>query len=121
MAFNIDIGTLGENAVCEHLTQEGFDILVRNFAVHNVGELDIVAIKDDDVYVIEVKTRSLRNTMDYGSPEVSISSSKLRKIRNTVRHLTARYGLYDKNIIIAAGAVLHDGKGKIVSVEIIEL
>ena len=55
-----NIGKIGEDAVCNKLINEGYVILVRNYSVHNVGELDIVATKGPDVYVVEVKARSSR-------------------------------------------------------------
>lgn len=115
-----DIGKLGEDKVCEKLESEGFEILVRNYSVHNVGELDIVARKGNDIFVVEVKARSSKNAA-YGSPESFITRSKMLKIRKTINRLIAEYKLYDVNIVLMAGSVLHDGNGNVLSVELIEL
>lgn len=115
-----DIGKLGEDIVCKKLESEGYEILVRNYSVHNVGELDIVARKGGDIFVVEVKARSRRNAA-YGTPESFISKTKLMKIRKTINRLIADYKLYDCNIVLMAGSVLHDGNGNVISVELIEL
>ena len=115
-----NIGKIGEDAVCNKLICEGYVILVRNYSVHNVGELDIVATKGPDVYVVEVKARSSRNS-DYGTPESFITRSKMGKMRRTIGHLLNDYELYGKNVTILAGSVLHDGKGNVISVELIEI
>ena len=115
-----NIGKIGEDAVCNKLINEGYVILVRNYSVHNVGELDIVATKGPDVYVVEVKARSSRNS-DYGTPESFITRSKMGKMRRTIGHLLNDYKLYGRNVTILAGSVLHDGKGNVISVELIEI
>lgn len=115
-----DIGRIGEDKVCEKLESEGYDILVRNYAVHNVGELDIVARKGSDIFVVEVKARSAKNAV-YGAPESFITRSKLGKIRKTIQRLVVDFKLYDMNIVIVAGSVLHDGMGNVVSIELVEI
>ena len=115
------IGNIGEDAVVRYLEDRGFEILVRNFTVHNAGELDVVAVRGNEVYVVEVKTRAGQNLRAYGAPEAFITKSKVMKIRKTIRFLVAKYKLYDKNIVLAAGAVVHDGKGEIISVEVVEI
>ena len=118
--MTVDIGKLGEDKVCEKLESEGFEIVVRNYSVHNIGELDIVARKGGDIFVDEVKARSAQNAA-YGTPESFITRSKLLKIRKTINRLIADYKFYDMNIILMAGSVLHDGHGNILSVELFEL
>ena len=115
-----EIGKIGEDAVCNKLLSEGYKIIVRNYAVHNVGELDIVAEKKGDIYVVEVKARSSVNA-DYGTPESFITRSKMGKIRKTISHFLSENKLYGRNITILAGSVIHDGKGNVISVELIEL
>lgn len=51
-----EIGNIGEDAVCEFLKDNGYEILNRNFTIRG-GEIDIVAKKNDCIAFVEVKTR----------------------------------------------------------------
>lgn len=60
MNHNQQIGILGENAVANHLAQQQFSIVERNFRCRG-GEIDIIARKDDIIVFVEVKTRKSRS------------------------------------------------------------
>lgn len=119
--MNKEKGFNGENAVCEYLTKNGYELIVRNFSIHNVGELDLVMRKDNNIYVVEVKARLGSNVANYGNPELAVNSNKLRKMKNTTKYLIARYNLYDMNIVFMVGSVIHDASGKILSVNVFEI
>lgn len=51
------IGETGEGLAVKYLVQKGFQILERNFT-RPYGEIDIVALKDKVVHMIEVKSVS---------------------------------------------------------------
>lgn len=53
---NKDLGERGEEAACAFLIRRGFDIVERNW-VCAAGEADIIAIEDETLHFIEVKTR----------------------------------------------------------------
>ena len=55
--FRQYIGIKGEDAAAEALKAKGYVILERNYTVHNTGEIDIIAKKDDDIHIFEVRTR----------------------------------------------------------------
>lgn len=116
-----DKGQHYEDAVCNMLISRGYKILVRNFYIHNVGELDIVALKDDDVYICEVKSRKAVSKEDriYGEPYHSITRSKRTKIYKTTRYLIDKFDLYDFNIRYLAVSLLFDDSGLIQNVEFI--
>lgn len=57
MAKHNDLGKAGENAAVAYLEQKGYLIRNRNWRKGHF-ELDIVAAKDNELIVIEVKTRS---------------------------------------------------------------
>lgn len=111
------IGNDAEDAVIRFLASKGYRLLVRNFSVHNMGELDVVMTKDDDLFVVEVKSR-LEGTL-YADPAGSITRSKQKKMLNTTRVLISKYGLFDKNVHFLAGCVTHRRDGMIQNVEII--
>lgn len=60
MYHNQHVGTFGENAVTNHLKQQQFTIVERNFRCRG-GEVDIIARKEDIVIFVEVKTRKSRS------------------------------------------------------------
>lgn len=76
MATHNLLGKVGEDAVAEYLKKKGYDILHRNWRKNHL-ELDIVAAKDDELIVVEVKTR--RNT-DYIEPQDAVNRQKIRHI-----------------------------------------
>ena len=57
MAEHNDLGKSGENAAVAYLEQKGYLIRDRNWRRGHF-ELDIVAAKDNELIVVEVKTRS---------------------------------------------------------------
>ena len=57
MAAHNDLGHKGEDMAAEYLQQEGYCILERNWTNKGRKEIDIIAIKDNIVVFVEVKTR----------------------------------------------------------------
>lgn len=53
---NKDLGKRGEDAAAAFLERRGFDVLHRNW-VCAAGEADIIALDDDALHFVEVKTR----------------------------------------------------------------
>lgn len=78
MATHNELGKSGENAAAAYLEKKGYVIRHRNWRKGHF-ELDIVAAKDGELIVVEVKTRS--NT-EFARPEDAVT---LPKIRRTVR------------------------------------
>lgn len=59
-----NIGQLGESMAVKFLKSKGFLIINRNVNFHNIGEIDVVAIKDRVLHFIEVKTSLGRDLSD---------------------------------------------------------
>ncbi len=55
MASHNDLGKLGEDIACKYLEREGYEIWGRNID-YKVSEIDIIAIKDQTLHFIEVKS-----------------------------------------------------------------
>ncbi|MCL2072128.1 MAG: YraN family protein [Oscillospiraceae bacterium] len=72
-------GEFGETAVCDYLTQRGFEIAARNYR-KRVGEIDIIAVSGEEIAFVEVKTRKF-NSMTEGAD--SVTYEKRRKIVKT--------------------------------------
>jgi putative endonuclease len=59
------IGKVGENLATQWLLENGFTVLNRNVLTWG-GEIDIVAIKEDILHIVEVKTtRSAINPLEH--------------------------------------------------------
>lgn len=76
MAAHNILGKAGEDAAAAYLERNGYAILSRNWRKNRL-ELDIVAVKDGELVVVEVKTRS--NT-DYIEPQDAVNWQKVRHI-----------------------------------------
>ena len=86
MAAHNTLGKDGEDAAVAHLERNGYVIRHRNWRKNHL-ELDIVAVKDELLIVVEVKTRS--NT-EYIEPQDAVNWQKIRHIVVAVSytHLT---------------------------------
>ncbi|MEG1609178.1 MAG: YraN family protein [Clostridia bacterium] len=73
---NRKVGIEGETLACEYLQNKGFEIVERNFSC-KLGEIDIVAKKENLLAIVEVKTRE--NTK-FGMPFEAVTSSKIKNI-----------------------------------------
>ena len=57
MADHNDLGNLGEERAQAFLRQKGYDIKETNWVTGKL-EIDIIALKDNTLVIVEVKTRS---------------------------------------------------------------
>ncbi len=69
-----EIGNIGEQAVCDYLAKNGYEIADRNFTVKG-GEIDIIAKKNDTVCFVEVKTRKA-NSLASGEEALTVAKRK---------------------------------------------
>lgn len=76
MAEHNKLGKAGEEAAARYLEQHGYTILHRNWRKNHL-ELDIVAVQDDTLVIVEVKTRT--NT-EYILPQEAVNWLKVRRI-----------------------------------------
>jgi len=73
---NKKLGATGEDLAAAHLRSQGFLILDRNFRC-KIGELDIVARKNNVIVFAEVKTR---RSEQRGGPEAAVTYRKQQRI-----------------------------------------
>ena len=76
MAEGNKLGRDGEAAARDFLIRQGYTVLHSNWHWHHY-ELDIVALKDNEIIVVEVKTRSEDFLV---SPEEAVDNKKIRRI-----------------------------------------
>ena len=80
MAEHNELGKKGEDLAVEHLLQNDYTILERNWTFQK-AEIDIIAKKENFLAVIEVKTRS---TLDFGSPQDFVKQKKIQLLIKAV-------------------------------------
>jgi len=64
--------------VADWYRRRGFRVVARNWRHGRLGEIDIVALRDDLVVVCEVKTR---RSVRFGSPSEAIDHPKRERLR----------------------------------------
>ena len=88
------IGELGEEVACKYLINKGFSIVERNYT-KKWGEIDIIANKDNKIYFVEVKSKSVNVLPEIGKdgvtyetkgyrPEENMHPWKLKRLSRTV-------------------------------------
>jgi putative endonuclease len=73
MSEHNDVGKRGELLAEKYLSERGYQILERNWR-HSHYELDLVAVKEETLHFIEVKTR---RTAIFGFPEEAVDEIKI--------------------------------------------
>lgn len=77
-----DTGILGEKLAGDYLKKNGYRIIETNYRCPH-GEIDIIARQKKILVFIEVRTKK---SLEFGSPEESITSIKKERIRATAFH-----------------------------------
>ncbi len=89
------IGNYGENRAVEFLIENGYQILHRNWRTRS-GEIDIIAIKDNVLVFVEVKT------LPHGNIETLmhvVGKIKQKRIIETSKYFLYKYRQYNDNYI----------------------
>ncbi len=84
-------GRQGENAACNYLLQNGYNIVCRNFTASH-GEIDIIA--EDEKYIVFVEVKFKNNSVHlkkYGRPILAVNKEKKLRILSAVRSYIRRY------------------------------
>lgn len=93
--FNKETGNIGEALATDFLKKKKYTILQTNYK-NKIGEIDIIAMQNDVIVFIEVKTRS---SFKFGLPREAINIYKQKKIINTATCYLKQKGLYDKTLV----------------------
>ena len=92
MFFNKRLGNIGESLAVNYLKKNKYKIIQTNYK-NKIGEIDIIAKKNDTLVFIEVKTRS---SFAFGQPKEAITKNKVFKIKNTAISYLKYNNLFDK-------------------------
>ena len=82
MAAHNELGKWGEDLAARYLQQKGYVIVERDWKSGH-RDIDIVALDDDTVVFVEVKTR--RNRV-FGEPEDAIDYRKRQSLQTAISH-----------------------------------
>lgn len=89
MAEHNDLGKLGEELAVDFLEKNGYEILETNWTFQK-AEVDIIALKNDVLAVIEVKTRS---SLDYGLPQDFVKPKKIQLLVKAINEYVTQNDL----------------------------
>lgn len=89
MAKHNELGKTGEAEAVRYLTEQGYQILHCNWR-SGKKELDIVSKYENELIIIEVKTR--RNKR-YGNPEEAVNERKIRRIVSSTDSYLKAYAI----------------------------
>jgi len=93
------LGKLGEDLAVNYLEVRGFTIVMRNFKVtlgrnsvgaRITGEIDIIAVNEDILYFVEVKTR---RSETFNIPQITVNLRKRRQIDRVGSRYKRIFGL----------------------------
>lgn len=82
MAAHNDLGEKGENLACEFLLRKGYILSCRNWK-SGKAEVDIIALHQNEIVFVEVKTRA---TNAFGEPEDFVNEKKQDLLRNAAEN-----------------------------------
>ncbi|HSR89466.1 MAG TPA: YraN family protein [Candidatus Udaeobacter sp.] len=91
-----NLGDWGEEQACKFLARHGFRVIERNYHT-TMGEIDIIAVKADDYYFIEVKTR---RGSEFANDD-AITYFKKWRMNRAVKAYCYTRNIGDKSIILA--------------------
>jgi putative endonuclease len=80
MAAHNELGKLGEDLAIEYLQENGYEILETNWTFQK-AEIDIIAMKEGILAVVEVKTRS---SLEFGLPQDFVKPKKIQLLVKAV-------------------------------------
>lgn len=92
------VGQEGEKAAIEYLKSSGFTVICTNFRTP-VGEIDIIAKKDNILHFLEVKSRHGKKM---GDPLESLTWTKRKRIRRTAEWFLAKHREYKMPCLFGA-------------------
>jgi putative endonuclease len=101
------VGRFGEEVAAAHLERAGLQVLEQNWRCRD-GELDLLAVEDGVLVVVEVKTRS---TAEFGRPVEAVGPAKAARIRRLAMRWLAEDERYWREIRFDIVGVLRSQSG----------
>ena len=91
--YKKSLGRAGELKATEFLKKKGYEILERNYKTH-IGEIDIIALDNETVVFVEVKTR-----IDdaFGAPAEAVDERKRFKYKKVATEYLVKKNRLENN------------------------
>lgn len=110
-----DIGDFGESQAREYMIKNGYKIILSNYS-SKMGEIDIIAQKDEYIVFVEVKARK---SALFGEPCEFVDLKKQGRIIKTAYKYLEENNI-DSPVRFDVCEVIHEGADKIKSINYIE-
>ena len=98
------IGINGEEIAALYLSNKGYQILDHNWNLYRGCELDIVAMKDNKLHFVEVKTRT---SDKYGEPQMAINHRKMKNILHAIHTYRYKRAFFNMEYQIDCMAIIY--------------
>lgn len=92
--FNRFFGSAGERAAVRYLKRLGYRIVARNYE-NRSGEIDVIALDDQTIVFVEVKTRRSDRK---GHPLEAVDAPKQRQILKTAQIYLKERDLFEQSV-----------------------
>ena len=93
MAAHNELGAWGEEIAADYLQRQGYQIIERDWKSGH-RDLDLIAMDNDTLVFVEVKTRRNRTFTD---PEMAVDYQKIRNLQQAANHYV-KYKHIDNDI-----------------------
>lgn len=110
------LGRAGEQIARRALEERGLQIIEGNYRC-TLGEMDLIAKRDNTWVFVEVKTRRGNR---YGTAADAVNSRKQKKIMQVAETYLQEHGLIDADWRIDVVAIDMDARGKLLGIDVIE-
>lgn len=115
-----ETGRLAETATVELLKSQGYEISAVNYLIARIGELDIIARKNDCLFFVEVKSR-MPSADRFGGLPATITPAKLIKMRKTAWCYIKEHRLMNCDASFLAALVNLEKDGKIGDISLLPI
>jgi putative endonuclease len=119
---NLSTGAYGEKLAANYLQKNGYEIIETNFKNpygRRLGEIDIIAKKENILIFVEVKTRRLEGG-NSSLPEENITTSKIYKLNKAGQFYIKLNNLWDFPYRFDAISVWLDANNKTAKIKHID-
>jgi putative endonuclease len=104
----VSLGIRGERIAARMLKRAGYRIVTRNYKCSS-GEIDLIAVDDDTLVFVEVKTRT---SSDAAYPEVTVHRHKQRQLTRVAKMYLAAKRAQDRPCRFDVVSVVTNEHGK---------
>ncbi len=110
---NYELGKMGESYALEYMKNRNYEILAQNYRVGRLGEIDLIATKSEQIFFVEVKSRT---GYSFGTPAEAVSYKKQRTIRNVAACYIKEHRILDVEVHFDVIEIIMTKDGELINV-----